>query len=211
MFEFLGRANRRVDHRNRVLALGFDNIKRNRPITVDQGHAFDLLFTVNHPGHLREENRLALSARHNQSFKILRLSDASGDLHHPIAIARLNWTGRKVLVFKPERVEDLVNRDPQSLHADRVEFDGDFAPHAAHDGHPPDAADILQAPFDQLIGKRGEFASGQAVAFERKRHNRVFIRVKAGDQGFFHPGTKARFDQRNFFPNFLGGLDRIDI
>jgi hypothetical protein len=77
-----------------------------------------------------------------------------------------------LLVLGLQRAHHLVGADLLRLHRFQVEVDLDLALDAAHQRRLADAADVLQALLDHLVGERGQLAQGPARGLHRHRDDR---------------------------------------
>ena len=153
-----------VGYLNRVLPLRLDDVERQHARAVLQREVVLLLLAVDHGGNFAQGDRLSTAARNDDAVEVLDRADLALDLHHLFALQRANAAGRQLLVLALDRVDDLIDAHVERLHLDGFEQHLHFTFDATDDGDGADAAHVLDAFLDDLIGQRGEVACAACAA-----------------------------------------------
>ena len=193
-----------------VRTLRLDHIDGQRPLAVLGGDALEFLLAVDHGRDLPQVDRGEAAAGHDQVGEVPGLGDAAGDLDDAVVVAARDVAGGEILVLVPDCPHDVVDADPQRMHAAGVEFDVDLTLDAAGNGGAPDVAHGLQALDDELVGERRQVAHRTDVGAHGDRHDRLVVRIEALDQRFLDLRLEGGADLLDLLADVLHGDGRLN-
>ena len=149
-------------------------------LAVDPEHGPDVFGRVGDIGDVLQVNRDARLRQHHQVLDLLQVFELPLAPHQERAIAAVDLADRNVLVFRPQHVDDAVDRQIQRSGLFPRQLDVDLPAKAAVDRHRRHAVDALEARRQRLLGQFAQLhAIERAVdAFDGQAQNRLRVRVE---------------------------------
>ena len=146
-----------IDHFNGVGVLRFLDGEQQGALAVVHRHVFNFLSAVFDSCHLRQANRCAAFAGHNDVAKIFRAFNARLNLNDTLLGGRAQRAYRLVLIFIPHCRGNLLCADTQSLHGIWAQVNVDLSAATANHIDSANAANIFKAFFQKLLRVIGQF------------------------------------------------------